>query len=381
MKYMKKGKWKMLQHSKLSPSASHRWGNCPASIQASEGIETTTSAAAEEGTAAHEMAEKVLKDETLGEVASNGVAFTGEMREAVDVYVDYINEGRAAKGVECSVENKLSLSDFDVDMPVMTSDCILYRDSHKHLVVVDYKHGKGIVVEVKDNSQLMTYGYAAARRYHNRGVDKVTLVIVQPRAPHPDGPIRSVTMSMADLEAWAKTLKIAADRTREESPARVAGDWCRWCPAAPFCEELMHKAQAAAQNDFADVEDLDLIHLSKALIEVPILKEWIKAVEERAFHEARHGRTPPGYKLVQKKAQRKWKNEADAKKALRRANLKVADIEAKSLKSPPQIEKLTGKKKFADFVSLVVSKSSGLTLVSAADKRPAQKVGAVADFS
>ena len=47
----------MTAHAKLSASGSHRWAHCPGSVKAESGINDRKSAAADEGTAAHELGE------------------------------------------------------------------------------------------------------------------------------------------------------------------------------------------------------------------------------------------------------------------------------------------------------------------------------------
>jgi hypothetical protein len=49
-----------LQHAKLSASGSHRWMACPGSIKAEDGYPETSSVFAEEGTRAHELADRCL---------------------------------------------------------------------------------------------------------------------------------------------------------------------------------------------------------------------------------------------------------------------------------------------------------------------------------
>ena len=47
-------------HAKLSASSAHRWLHCPGSVAASEKIPARSSFAADEGSAAHELAEIAL---------------------------------------------------------------------------------------------------------------------------------------------------------------------------------------------------------------------------------------------------------------------------------------------------------------------------------
>ncbi len=50
-----------MAHARLSPSAAERWMTCPGSVKLSEAIQDRESQYAAEGTAAHELAEHILR--------------------------------------------------------------------------------------------------------------------------------------------------------------------------------------------------------------------------------------------------------------------------------------------------------------------------------
>ena len=50
-----------MAHAKLSPSSAERWMSCPGSVALNEGKDDKGSSYAAEGTAAHELAEKILR--------------------------------------------------------------------------------------------------------------------------------------------------------------------------------------------------------------------------------------------------------------------------------------------------------------------------------
>jgi len=83
-----------MAHARLSPSSAERWMTCPGSVKLAEGIEDTGSSYAAEGTAAHEMAERILKgahgESLIGLKAENGVEFTEDMLTHVLNYTDMI---------------------------------------------------------------------------------------------------------------------------------------------------------------------------------------------------------------------------------------------------------------------------------------------------
>jgi hypothetical protein len=209
-----------------------------------------------------------------------------------------------------------------------------------------------------------------AKALGNRGVSSITFTIVQPRAPHSAGPIRSWTVNAPEMLDFEDKLVDAIAATKAPDAPLVPGDWCRWCPAAASCPGLRGKVLDNARTDFAPGLPYDPAKLKEALDSIPLIETWIKATSEFAFQESLEGRTVPGWKLVEKRATRKWANEVEAASAL--ANLVPEDeLFEKSLLSPAKVEKLLGKNGKAALASLVTSQSTGLTLVHESDKRPA----------
>ena len=161
-------------HSSLGASSASRWMACPASIPLSEGIEDSTSVYAEEGTAAHEVCEMLLKGEILPE-SLNGFNVDHEMIEHCMMYVDYINE--RSEDAEVYIEERVDLSHIDPSM-FGTNDAAIYRP-FKTLEVIDFKYGQGLAVDAEENVQLMYYALGMVK---DMDVEKVKMTIIQPRA-------------------------------------------------------------------------------------------------------------------------------------------------------------------------------------------------------
>ena len=220
-------------HSPLGGSIAHRWINCPGSVAACRGIEDRESVYAAEGTAAHTLAALCLDqgqdaDYFAGQfVNAHGLCgeadgaksfvINDDMIEAVQVYLDEVNKLIDIDN-ECEVEVRFDLTDVHEDM-YGTADISIYKPAAKHLITIDYKHGRGVPVEVKDNNQGLFYALGAALRYHNRGLKKITIGIVQPRCPHPDGPVRTWDVDPVHLLEWAADLRRAAERTEDPDGA------------------------------------------------------------------------------------------------------------------------------------------------------------------
>jgi hypothetical protein len=80
----------------------------------------------------------------------------------------------------------------------------------------------------------------------------------------------------------------------------------------------------------------------------------------------------PGYKIVQKQARRQWADETKAIAALHDMGVPRGELfSPEEIRSPAQIEKVLKKRKLALPDDLVKSVSSGTTLASEDDSRPA----------
>jgi hypothetical protein len=391
-------------HAKLSPSGAHRWINCPGSIRESAGVVEKSSVFADEGTAAHTLAELCLSErldavDFLGghvNVKSGKVfrnpgegdrvfAIDDEMVDAVQVYVDEVRR-LTVPGDEVEYEAKLDLSHIP-GMAFGTGDCVIYRPGSRHLIIADLKYGKGVPVDAEDNPQTRAYALGAAQRFHNRGVATIESVIVQPRCPHPDGAIRRELIDAIDLLEFRMDLEAAAAATAAPDAPLNPGEWCVFCPAKATCAALRGRVLAAAEMEFADepppVSSLDADFMARVLRQAGLIKGWLKGVEERAHQMARDGTPPTGFKLVASKAFRRWTDEAATERYLATVlDLTEDQIYAeRKINSPAQMEKVVGAKRKSLLADLITAKSSGTILVPSDDPRPPAKADAEDEFA
>jgi hypothetical protein len=421
-------------HATLAPSAAHRWMHCPGSIPMTEGIADKTTAAAAEGTAAHELAAYCLEtghdpatflemwvdietegqnrfarlDEDPGRDQLRYFEVTEEMVDAVKEYCTYVlSFAEDNDNCLCSVEERLDMTHLHPEI-YGTGDATVLQIKERHLHVFDFKYGKGVVVEVDDNPQLGLYGSGAARRHHNHKLEKVTLHVIQPRAEHKNGPCRSREydlIELLDFEGDIQTAGNTVDAARENradmaepewSKAYLeAGDWCRFCPAQAVCSARRTASLTAAAETFGEVgeeitltppDELDDERLANILLEADSIGNYVKAVQEFAHSQACSGKTPKGFKLVAKRANRKWIDPDTAEDELAMLGVDTTDMYAEpKFRSPAQLERyFPGKNKDqrqASMAHLVEKKSSGTNLVPISDPRPAVKVGAAEEFA
>ena len=379
----------MTAHAKLSASAAHRWMRCAGSPRLSAGIKSESTYNAAEGTVAHEVAASALngiqKPQTwLGKKViiedKFEVEVTQEMVDAVNLYVDDID----------AEQMPLDKWFVEVDLtPALkrlheglggTADYVRYRPSTKHLKVRDLKYGKGVLVDVEENEQAMIYALGALLTL-KVPCEEVTVVIDQPRAEHPDGRSRPYTFPSYRLLEFADELVTAAKATEAPDALLTPGEkQCRWCPAKPHCPALAEKQTALMANDFAEtaLEALPPEKLAQALDIVPAVKARIKAIEELAYTRASQGQTIPGYKLVEKRPTRQWKDEAalvawaidNAVDPYEKSVLSPAQLEKRVAEALPKGVKKEAKARIEPFVEKV---SSGTALVRSDDDRPEVK--------
>jgi hypothetical protein len=332
---------------------------------------------AEEGTAAHELAEACLIDERdaisyLGE-EFNGFRVTEEMADAVQVYVDTVN-GYATEGTVLEVEKRFDLSWLYEGMFGTNDACVL--EPFGTLTIIDYKHGAGIAVEAKDNPQLMYYALGAAR---DEDFTDVRMVIVQPRANHVDGPVRVHTITIAELGEFAEKLYDAAIRTEDDDAGFKAGKHCRFCTALPTCGEARKTALETAAQKFDVVaedkevvlpapEDLTPKQMARVLDASTFIRDWANSVEAHALRAMRNGVTIPEYKLVQKRSNRRWKDEKEVFTSLASHGEEI--YQPRKIKSPAQMEKVVGKEVVAD---LTEKPDAGVKIARITSKAPAVK--------
>lgn len=270
------------------------------------------------------------------------------------------------------IEQKVSL-EVVIEGAFGTAD-ILAKDKENRLHVLDWKFGDGIAVPVEGN-----YGagfYAAAAMYDPdpeleefcEDITGIVLHIVQPRAGFDEDPLQSWETDEEWIEALIDQAETSRDLAVSDDPPYKAGSWCTFCGGKALCPEHQRGAEMALS---AQPKSMTAVDLGKYLLMADQLKGWIKSVYDLAQVEMEGGASVPGYKLVQKRATRKWTDEAEAEKRLKNAKVKIADSHDRKLRSPAQIEKLNPKRYKNRLADLVESKSSGVTVVPDTDKRPA----------
>ena len=356
----------MAAHSRIvGGSSAKRVINCPGSVALVDTMPPQPSSSyADEGTLLHDIIAQVLETDAspaqfLGR-KYEGVEFTEDLLERKIVpALKALDEIDANKTMEFVVESNVSFGDF---LPGVFGSADLLGRIGNRVVVLDWKFGDGVTVEVEDNAQHLFYTAAAMRtpglEWLFKGVTEVELVIVQP-------PYVRRWMTTPDRVAQFETELLRAVKLSRQPDAPMAhGDHCRWCPAKPICPILTGAVDRAVQ---AKLEAMPVDQIGFYLEQVPMIEQFISDLKGLAQNLIESGQPVPGWKLVNKRATRQWTNPNEAADFLHASDIEPFE---QKLISPAVAEKLLKKVKIPFADGLVVAVSSGSTLAPASDPRP-----------
>lgn len=373
-------------HAVLSASGASRWMNCTpsAQLEAKYGVKTNSEYAAE-GTLAHELAELLLtsflkkQEPSAKQIAAieNNPLYTPDMPDYVAQYVEYCQGeytellNRYPLDTEMRIEAKLDLSRY-VPESFGTADCIVVGGDT--MEVIDLKYGKGVVVYADDNPQLKLYALGA---YDLLGmlydIKMVRLTIVQPRLDS----ISSWELPLDDLLDWAENeLREKAHLAYTGQGEPTIGAWCKFCSVKARCTALYQESLDVAENDFGDdPRVMTDEQVSDILSRSDTILDFLSAVKDYALAQALEGKSWPDFKLVEGRSVRKFGADDSIIAAVLEESFPDVPREefyTSKIKGITDLEKLLGKKKFAEMLGDYIVKPAGKpTLVSAADKRPA----------
>lgn len=385
------------------------WATCTASVRAIERARAagdigpdTSSEAADEGTAAHQIREECLSlgldayDFIGTSVVVNGRAWqvTREMAEALQPGIDWIRE-RVPAGAPMMVEQRVRL---DPWLPGQfgTIDCAFVWTAPsgvRELILSDLKFGFG-AVEAENNLQQQIYALGALALLYGDSRDRwptcIRIVIDQPRK----GGLKEWTIDLSGLVLFGDWIAArGAEALSGEGVFRPSPKACEWCPLAEKPSLCAARTRWALTEVLDELEDLDGLddavaalpapfdltpeRVAKVITHAPAIKAWLGAVFAEGSASAHAGDPPPGYKLVLGDEGDREFADKEAAEAVLVSALGEAAFERK-LKSYPQAEKVMkpGRKKpghpdaWAAIKENVTRKPARPVLVPDSDKRP-----------
>ena len=392
-------------HALLSPSAATRWLNCTLAPRLEATLPDKTSEYAIEGTLAHSVCEVVAKLHFKKIKKATHTAaikrlkqdplWNDEMLNTAEIYAGHLMEKAMAFKNEpyITFEVKVDLSDY-VPEGYGRCDCVMFgKDT---LIISDYKHGKGVSVSAENNPQMMLYALGALKLYRplfGDAIKTVQFCIDQPRIDS----YESWSCTLDELLTWGESIKPIAQKAFAGLGEYKAGEWCRFCRANGQCS-AQAKQPISALDDFnpttlADGSGavvktenippsvLTPEEIGEVLKRGKLLIAWYKAVEEHALEVLLNGEAIPGYKVVEGRSNRTWRNQDEAMDALQQAGYDRAVLYDSVPKSLAQLEKIIGATKFTELVGQFIFRPQGKPMLAEEnDKRNAFN-SAVSDFA
>ncbi|HFI2424527.1 MAG: DUF2800 domain-containing protein [Parabacteroides sp.] len=368
----------MSDHAVLSASGSHRWLNCLPSARLELEFENNESNAAAEGTAAHALCEHKLKKALhMRSKRPVSVYNSDEMEEHSDAYVEFVMEQFELGKQSCTdplilIEQRLDFSCY-VPQGFGTGDCIIIGDKKLH--IIDFKYGMGVLVDAVDNPQMKLYALGALEIYDSLyDVEEVSMTIFQPRREN----VSTWTIPVEELRDWAENeLEPKAKKAYDGKGDYVPGEWCTFCRAAVKCRARAEEKLKLAQMEFKLPPLLTDSEIEEVLFKLSDLTKWANEIMAYATDSAvNHGKEWHGFKVVEGRSVRKYKDEEAVAEAAKANGYK--DIYRQSLITLTEMQKLMGKSKFQEILGGLIHKPPGKpTLVPLSDKRPAMNISNV----
>ena len=390
------------QHAKCSASSSHRWLNCTAAPSFEAQFLKGTSVYAEEGRLAHSFCElmalynanqisKRTYNSRLKKLQADEL-YDPEMMKTAEIYSNFIWE-QAMSFKEKPYQAQEVRVDFSEYVPegFGTSDCILIGDGT--LVIVDYKHGKGVPVSAENNSQMRLYALGALSQYSMLYVvQKVRMCIVQPRITEE---VSIEELTVEQLEAWGEQIRPIAQKAYSGEGAEFReGPWCRFCAGKAVCRARAENMTAledfkdlpiegkmtreeVESREYADGLGADLppvltdADIGELLVRGAELVSWYNDLKDYALSAILDGHVIPGWKCVEGRSIRSFDDVDAAFADIVKAGYDEALLYERKPKSLAEVEKMLGKKAFADVAGRHILRPPGKpALALESDKRP-----------
>lgn len=291
-------------HSRLSPSGAERWSHCSGSVSLEDRFPNDQGVEAQEGEAAHWAASKLLRGQTLqiGETAPNGIVVDEEIADGVQVYVEDVTRILSSrKPIVHKIETRVNVPSIHAEC-WGTPDCWAYVRQEVTVYLWDFKWGHGFV-EVFENPQLITYAAGILDELLLGTPDcNLVLRIVQPRAFHPEGPVREWRTTAVELRDKIRHLNASAHEALGPNPRTVVGPHCKHCKARHACKALQAAALDASDLAFDAVPfelsgpmlGRELLYLTRA---ADLLAARIAGLESQAEASLRSGKSIPGWEF------------------------------------------------------------------------------------
>lgn len=394
-------------HATVTASGYERWSHCTAAPRYEEQFPSESSVYAEEGTLAHSVCELYgrKKFTTMTTRKFNAELkklkahplWQDEMVKTAECYVNFLAEkgNEYEKIPHVSFEVRVDLSDYIPDGFGTCDNIMIGGDT---LRITDYKHGKGVKVSAINNGQMRLYALGALKLFfpiYGDTIQRVCTAIVQPRISEE---VEEEWLTVDELRQWGeREAKPKAEAAYFGLGTFCAGEWCRFCRGKAECRsraeyysgfaqfvnsvpEGRADGEGATQDDGSNI--LTDNEIAQLLRQASGLTSWYADLQDYARDAILAGREIPGWKVVEGKRIRAFKDADKAMDIMRTEGYADTVLYERKPKTLAQLEKLTGKKRFAELMEGEIMWPPGKpTLTTSDDKREAYSPVGPGEFS
>jgi len=339
-----------------------------------------------EGTAAHTIRERCLA------TGVNVEAWVGEWVEADEMFFEVTPEwvGWLQPGIDRIREAKAEWTfeyrvPTDPWIPEGFGTLAALGISDDLIVIDDLKFGRGVVVDVERNKQMMIYAIGAWMNHarHKTQAKRFLLRVDQPRVLGGGG---EWYVTLDELLIFAEEVAAAAIATLDpDAPLVPSVKGCQFCKAAnnaacyaldQFVLDLMGltledlDAMRTQEPKLIEYDKLEPERRSYVLKHASMIRKWLSTFHEAALNDAIKGDPVPGFKAVATMGDRTWVSEESAEEFWG-AKMPAKEIYVQTLKSPAQMELAAGTRNWAKAQHLIHRPEGKPALVPESDKREA----------
>ena len=348
-----------MTHSILAPSSASVWapetGCTAAPLMMQTYPELEEKIEAKEGTAAHEICEKIIlstrdgarckREEVVGMIATNNVVFTDEMYDSAEVYANDVLKIIALAVKETtifSLEQKVDISVVH-ELCFGTPDTWLYRPLIDTIYIWDFKHGFEIV-EVFENWQCLTYLsgiFASDPRL--TGDTKIHIRVIQPRGFHRDGEIREWCLTGTEMFKYYNQIKLNANKSLGPDAEALSGPHCKYCSGRHACTAALNAGMSfyemASSPLPVELSDDALGTQLAIIVRARKQLEYLETgMREQAKSRLRAGSALTGWRLAQTFSKINWKVPYD--EIINLGSHMRVDLRVKKIVTPTQAKTL-----------------------------------------
>ena len=343
-------------HARISPSGFERAEACTMSVRLSAHAPTTAPGPdALTGTAAHAVLEHCLKEDLdtfeLGDleriqIDGQQIEIDDKLLDGVQLCLDVVRRSGLFAGKTLAIERMIHLPFAEQYLGVPMYGYADVLGGPMPVTVLDYKNGFNQVAP--DSAQLGLYvlgavlevdptlaGSSIAPNEHAG-----TSIIVQPNVH--DGKVKVHDWTYAALRALRDRVIATLQRIKQSDFTYRYGEHCHFCRAASVCPYLAATASDFALTKVAPTPEM----IASGEVTSRMLDDWyqtLKVLDKwsrsfmQTFHDYLvHGGHSEVAKLVRKRTQRRWIDEASAPRELSALGINPYD---KVLISPAEAER------------------------------------------